>query len=141
MTGTPAIARVCVDSPLPHLDRLFDYAIPAPLAPVVAVGSRVRVRFAGRLVHGVVCAIGATTDFDGELTPIRTSAYIPSYTDAGIALARAVADRYGGNLWDVLRLMAPPRVASVEKRDPRPGANEDDSALARAREALGVGGG
>jgi primosomal protein N' (replication factor Y) len=141
MTGTPAIARVCVDSPLPHLDRLFDYAIPAPLAPVVAVGSRVRVRFAGRLVHGVVCAIGATSDFDGALTPIRTSASIPSFTEDGLALARAVADRYGGNLWDVLRLMAPPRVASVEKHEPRAGDPGGDPALTRAREALRSGGG
>ena len=136
MTGTPAVARVSVDSPLPHLDRLFDYAIPPALAPVVAVGSRVRVRFAGRLVHGVVCALGDTSDFDGALTPIRTSASIPSYTAEGLALARAVADRYGGNLWDVLRLMAPPRVASVEKREapgagPRPGP-----AIGRARDAL-----
>lgn len=141
MTGTPAIARVCVDSPLPHLDRLFDYAIPVPLAPVVAVGSRVRVRFAGRLAHGVVCAIATTSDFDGALTPIRTSAPIPSYTEESLALARAVADRYGGNLWDVLRLMAPPRVASVEKREPRAGDPEGDPALARAREALGASGG
>jgi primosomal protein N' (replication factor Y) len=115
MTGTPATARVCVDSPLPHLDRLFDYAIPAPLAPVVAAGSRVRVRFAGRLVHGVVCAVGATSDFDGALTAIRTSAAIPSYTEQGLALARAVADRAG---------------------EP-----EGDPAVARAREALGTGGG
>ncbi len=138
MTGTPAIARVCVDSPLPHLDRLFDYAIPSPLAPVVAVGCRVRVRFAGRLAHGVVCEIGATSDFDGALTPIRTSASIPSYTEEGLSLARAVADRYGGNLWDVLRLMAPPRVASVEKREPRAAEPEGDPALTRARETLGA---
>jgi primosomal protein N' (replication factor Y) len=140
MTGAPAVARVCVDSPLPHLDRLFDYAIPAPLAPVVAAGSRVRVRFAGRLVHGVVCALGATSDFDGALTPIRTSASIPSYTAEGLALARAVADRYGGNLWDVLRLMAPPRVASVEKREARAGDPRGDPALARASGALHAGG-
>jgi len=141
MTGTPAVARVCVDSPLPHLDRLFDFAIPPALAPVVAIGSRVRVRFAGRLIHGVVCAVGPTSDFDGALTPIRTSAAIPSYTEKGIALARAVADRYGGNLWDVLRLMAPPRVASVEKRE-APGVSPRPSpAIATARAALLGGGG
>src|SRR5690606_6171965 len=50
--------------------------------------------------------------------------------------ARSVARRYAGSLWDVLRLMAPPRVASLEKRfwgevDP-----ESASRLARALECL-----
>ncbi len=112
----PGVARVCVDSPLPHLDRLFDYAIPEKLAPVVGVGSRVRVRFAGRLVSAVVCEVADRSEYGGELSPLRSSAALPSYDVASLALARAVADRQGGGLWDVLRLMAPPRVASVEKR-------------------------
>ena len=48
------IARVVVDSPLPHLDRLFDYDIPAELLDDVVVGCRVKVRFAGRLVDAFV---------------------------------------------------------------------------------------
>jgi primosomal protein N' (replication factor Y) len=137
MSGAPAVARVCVDSPLPHLDRLFDYQIPEKLAGTVVVGSRVRVLFAGRLVGAVVCQIAAESDFEGALAPIRSSAATPSFAPQGLALARAVADRYGGNLWDVLRLMAPPRVASVEKREaPEPRADRD-SALGDARAALG----
>lgn len=110
------VARVCVDSALPHLDRPFDYSIPASLADVVTIGSRVRVRFAGRLVSAVVISIASASDFAGKLTPIHSSAKVPSYTAAAIELAQAVARRYGGSLWDVLRLMAPPRVASLEDR-------------------------
>jgi primosomal protein N' (replication factor Y) len=116
MTGEPAVARACIDSPLPHLDRLFDYGIPDKLAEVVAVGSRVRVRFAGRLIGAIVCEVAPDSTFEGALTPIRSSAAVPSFTPEALSLGRAIADRHGGNLWDVLRLMAPPRVASVEKR-------------------------
>ena len=42
------MARVAVDVSLAHLDRPFDYLVPAGLA--VVAGCRVRVRFAGRTV-------------------------------------------------------------------------------------------
>ncbi|MEK9736729.1 MAG: hypothetical protein VW239_05360, partial [Candidatus Nanopelagicales bacterium] len=53
MEGLP-VARVLVDVPLSHLDRPFDYAVPAAMAADAVPGSRVRVRFAGRLVNGFV---------------------------------------------------------------------------------------
>ncbi|HEV2086739.1 MAG TPA: hypothetical protein VGR21_00375, partial [Cryptosporangiaceae bacterium] len=46
------VARVCVDLPLPHLDRWFDYLVPASLDERAVIGARVRVRFAGQLVDG-----------------------------------------------------------------------------------------
>ena len=55
------VAHVVVDSPLPHLDRVFDYSVPASLDAVAQPGVRVRVRFAGRLVDGwVVARTGAS---------------------------------------------------------------------------------
>jgi len=115
---TPAsIARVCIDTPLPHLDRLFDYSVPDKWRAQAHVGARARVRFAGRLVNAVIVETATHSDFDGALTPLNSVAAMPSYTPQALTLARAVADRYGGSLWDVLRLMAPPRVAAVEKRE------------------------
>ena len=44
-----------IDSPLPHLDHVFDYAVPARRStPRRSSGARVRVRFAGRLTDGFV---------------------------------------------------------------------------------------
>ena len=51
-----AVARVCVDTPLAHLDRPFDYLVPAELDEAAVPGVRVRVRFAGRLVNGWLLA-------------------------------------------------------------------------------------
>lgn len=117
--GSPSrtVARVCVDSALPHLDRPFDYLIPGSLADDITIGTRVRVRFAGRLVNAVVVRLADASEFKGKLTPIHSAAKTPSYTARALELAQAVARRYGGSLWDVLRLMAPPRVASLEDRD------------------------
>ena len=107
-----------VDSALPHLDREFDYTIPDALVGVVAVGSRVRVPFAGRLISAVVVAAPERAIAGVNLSAVRSSAGFPSFTvGCGFGFARSVARRYGSSLWDVLRLMAPPRVASVERRD------------------------
>lgn len=129
------VARVCIDSPLPHLDRPFDYSIPDKFRARIAVGSRVRVRFAGRLVNAVVIAVAPCSEFAGTLSPVNSVAGMPSFTPQSIDTARAIARRYGGALWDVLRLMAPPRVASVEKRD-WSGTPDVNEALARALEEI-----
>jgi len=52
--GDLPVARVAVDVPLAHLDRLFDYLVPQQLSPVAVRGCRVRVRFAGRLTGGFI---------------------------------------------------------------------------------------
>ncbi len=146
MGAGPSIVRVCVDSPLPHLDRLFDYSVPPKLTDTVKVGTRVRIPFHGRLVGGIVCEIGSEGTFEGRLSEIRSAGLMPSTTEAGIALARRVASRYGGSLWDVLRLAIPPRVASVEKRwafaePPRDGAWSRSIPAARTEEGGGPMGG
>jgi len=46
------VARVLVDVPLAHLDRPFDYAVPAAMADDARPGVRVKVRFAGHDVDG-----------------------------------------------------------------------------------------
>ena len=117
--GSPAltVATVRLDSPLPHLDRPFDYVVPERLTCTVVVGSRVRAPFAGRLVNAVVVAMSPTSQFEGKLSEIRSAGATASFTRQAIDLAERVARRYGGSVWDVLRLMAPPRVAAVEKRD------------------------
>jgi primosomal protein N' (replication factor Y) len=109
------IARVCVDVSLPHLDRPFDYLVPAELSAEARPGTRVRVRFAGQLVDGWLLERAAGSDHDGRLAYLeRLVSPEPVLTDEVARLARAVADRYAGNLADVLRLAVPPRHARAE---------------------------
>ncbi|MGY1842819.1 primosomal protein N' [Modestobacter sp. SYSU DS0875] len=118
------MARVVVDVPLAHLDRPFDYAVPDELAEQVVAGCRVRVRFAGKLVDGVVLEVAGSTDHTGKLAPLaKVVSPEPVLTPEVAELARSVADRYAGTLTDVLRLALPPRRAAPEKRpaaDPPP---------------------
>lgn len=129
------IARVCVDSPLPHLDRLFDYLVPADWPEQVTVGARVRVRFAGRLLDGFVIEVGAASAHDGKLSPLaRLTSAEPALSAEVAELARTVADRYAGTLSDVLRLAVPPRRAAPEGDEPAqpspPPATPDPAAWA-----------
>jgi primosomal protein N' (replication factor Y) len=118
---------VVVDVPLAHLDRPFDYGVPEKFAGTVQAGCRVRVRFHGRLVDGVVWELADTSDFAGSLQPLS---HVPSgepvLTPQVARLARVVADRYAGTLSDVLRLALPPRRSNAEKRpSPTPDALPD----------------
>jgi primosomal protein N' (replication factor Y) len=114
--GELPIAHVVVDLPLAHLDRPFDYTVPATMAGTARPGVRVRVRFAGQDVDGFVVERAERSDHDGRLMPLRRVVSGEQVlTPAVLRLARAVADRYAGTLPDVLRLAVPPRHAEVEK--------------------------
>ncbi|MEO9138476.1 MAG: primosomal protein N' [Jatrophihabitans sp.] len=109
-----------VDVPLPHLDRPFDYLVPADLADVVTTGSRVRVRFAGRLVDAYVLERVEHSEHDGNLAFVeRAVGDEPVLSTDTIALFRAVADRWAGNFVDVVRLGVPARHARAESSVPR----------------------
>ena len=115
-TAIRPIARVAVDLPLAHLDRLFDYLVPEPMAETALPGVRVRVRFAGQEVDGFLVERADTSDHPGRLAPLRRVVSTEPVLTAQIyQLARAVADRYAGTLPDVLRLAVPPRHARTEQ--------------------------
>lgn len=110
-----------VDTPLPHLDRAFDYVVPTAMSSVAVPGVRVRVRFAGKDVDAFVVERRAASDHVGPLTPLRrVVSPEPVLTPPVLRLARAVADRYAGTLSDVLRLAVPPRHAGAERAGPKP---------------------
>jgi primosomal protein N' (replication factor Y) (superfamily II helicase) len=113
---TLPVARVIVDIELPHLDRLFDYAVPAKLDEAAQPGVRVKVRFAGQLMDGYLWERIEQTEFAGQLTPLHSVVSpIPVLTREIGELARRVADAYAGTAADVLRLAIPPRHARTEK--------------------------
>ncbi len=121
-TGLP-VARVAVDVALAHLDRPFDYRVPAHLDAVAAPGVRLRVRFAGRLVDGYLLERVAESDHGGVLAWVeKVVSPEPVLSAEVLTLCRAVADRYAGVLADVLRLAVPPRHARVEAEAPAPRA-------------------
>jgi len=112
------IARVLIDSPLPQLDRLFDYEIPEHLAPDAVPGVRVRVplRTAGRVVDGYLVELAPAQETErplSELDAVVSSVVV--LTPALYALARRCADRAAGSASDILRLAIPKRMVRAEK--------------------------
>jgi primosomal protein N' (replication factor Y) (superfamily II helicase) len=110
------VARVAVDISLPHLDRPFDYLVPAAMSAAAVPGAQVRIRFAGQLTSGFVLERRVASDHEGRLGFLeRVVAAEPVLTPEIARLARAVADRYGGTMADVLRLAIPPRHAAASR--------------------------
>lgn len=113
--ATLPVARVAVDVELPHLDRLFDFLVPEPIAEAAQPGVRVRVRFSGRTVDGFLLERVDASDWAGRLAFLdKVVSPEPVLAPEVVRLAREVADRYAGTLADVLRLAVPPRHARAE---------------------------
>ncbi|MBS0024887.1 primosomal protein N' [Microbacterium paraoxydans] len=136
------IARVLLDSPLPQLDRLFDYALPPELGPVEP-GVRVKVplRTAGRVVDGYVVEVDVESDAERPLSEVESVVSdVSVLPDRLYRLARRVADRAAGSASDVLRLVIPKRQVRVEKawRGDAPVLTPSTEQVAEAERVLGA---
>ncbi|MDQ1595162.1 MAG: hypothetical protein QOH40_1718 [Arthrobacter pascens] len=110
------VARVLIESSLPHLDRPFDYSVPAEMADTAQAGVRVKVKFSGQELSGYVLERTAESDAGHELVPLHKVVSPVAVLTPGLReLANRVAARYAGTVSDVLRVAIPPRVAKVEK--------------------------
>lgn len=110
------VARVLPLLGMPHLDRLFDYAVPPELEETAVPGVRVRVRFAGRLVDAVLIERRSNSDHRGRLAPLtRVLGETPVVPPRLWELVNSLADRYAGVRSDILRSAVPSRHASAEK--------------------------
>ena len=116
--STRRVARVLVDSPLPQLDRLFDYEIPPELADAAVPGVRVKVplRTAGRVIEGFLVEAGEAADADRPLSALdQVVSPVPLLPERLYTLARRLADRAAGSAGDILRLAIPRRMVRAEK--------------------------
>ncbi|WP_230670485.1 primosomal protein N' [Rathayibacter sp. Leaf248] len=116
--ASDVVARVLLDSPLPQLDRLLDYAVPESMLADVRPGVRVRVplRTGGRIADAFVVEVGQGSEHVGTLSDIEELVSpVVVLTPEVWALARRVADRAAGGASDVLRLAVPRRHVRVER--------------------------
>jgi primosomal protein N' (replication factor Y) len=120
------VASVRLIGVLPHLDRPFDYAVPATME-TAAPGMRVKVRFSGREHDGIVLARSARASTDRPLAPLlRLVSDDVVISPAMLRVCAEIAERCAGSVGDVLRLAIPPRHARAEKAD-RAAAEEEAS--------------
>lgn len=134
-----SVARVLLDSPLPQLDRLFDYAIPESMRESAQPGVRVKapLRSAGRMVEGWLIALGEAEPGGRPLSELASVVSPVAALPASLyELSRRVADRAAGSANDVLRLAVPKRMVRAEKSwlasEPPPTPVVSPDAAARA---------
>ena len=133
LAATDPVAQVMIDAQVPHLDRVFDYAVPASMAEAAIPGARVRVRFAGRLSNGYVVGRLSAAEHGGDLRPLeRVIGIEPVLTSETMGLVTDVAERYAGTFSDVVRAAVPPRHARAEGIDVSPAAWLLEEPAARA---------
>lgn len=110
------VARVIVETTLPHLDRPFDYSVPAELDEAAQAGVRVKVTFNGQELPGFIIERAAESDAGHTLVPLqKVVSPVAVLTPPVRDLVSAVAARYAGTVSDVLRAAVPPRMARLEK--------------------------
>lgn len=130
LPGTPEaaavlpVARVLLETQVPHLDRFYDYLVPAALSETARAGVRVRARFGGQDLPGFIVERRADAEPGVRLQPLDkvVSAEVV-LTPEVLRLCQTVAARYAGTVADVVRSAVPPRMARVE-REPRDSAAE-----------------
>lgn len=110
------VAAVAIDVNAIAVDREFDYLVKAEQHEAAVPGARVRVRFAGRLVDGVVLDRLPASTHEGKLSYLQRVNGPSVLSEQVLRLARAVATRYAGTLAEVLRDALPARHAEVEKQ-------------------------
>lgn len=116
--SSASIARVLLDSPLPQLDRLFDYRIPERWRSDAQPGVRVIVplRSAGRQAKGYIVELADDAGYEGVLSELDDVVSTARVLDPAIwRLIRRAADRAAGTASDIVRLAVPPRQVRVEK--------------------------
>ena len=114
----PTVARVLIDSPLPQLDRLFDYSIPTAMAAEALPGVRVRVplRSIGRIADGFIVEVTGAAEFAGALSALDAVVSAARVLAPEVwALSRRLADRAAGSASDIVRLAVPKRQVRIEK--------------------------
>ena len=103
-------AKVAFESPLPQLDRLFDYSVPEHLRAEIAVGQRIRAPFgkAGKLVTGFVVELTDSIEYQGAVSEIEVilSPHIVLPQNL-YRLIRSVADRQAVSFGDVAKAAIP----------------------------------
>ncbi|WP_167142488.1 hypothetical protein [Canibacter zhoujuaniae] len=129
----PTVAAVLLDSRLPQLDQLFDYAVTPEMAAQIKVGQRVKVplRSQSRSSFGWVIRLATNTAYDGILQPVTQILGEPAVLTAEVwDLVNHCADRAAGNASDLLRFAIPPRHVRAEKaflKEVSAAPSDDDS--------------
>jgi primosomal protein N' (replication factor Y) len=109
----PKIAKLAIQSNLPQLDRLFDYAVPDSLLDVAKVGSRVRVMFgrSKKPLDAFIVDFPNDSEFKGRLSEVLEVVGNAQTLQPGVfKLCQQLSERSATTLGELLKLAIPPHM-------------------------------
>ena len=110
------VAHVHVLLRQPHLDKVFDYLVPASMDSSAVVGARVVVDVGAHRASGFIVGRDSTSEAAGRLRPLRrVVSALPVLTPEVYGLCVDAAARCAGSAADLLSLAVPERHARAEK--------------------------
>lgn len=110
------IASVLVDTPVSHLEGIYDYWIPSKIDKLVTIGTKVIVPFGNVNADGLVINRTQNQSNDGELKEIIDVTSPSSMVSAQmLEHIEMVRNRFGGSFWSLLKQSIPKRVVKEEK--------------------------
>ena len=116
------VAKVRFSSPLPQLDKEFDYLVPAHLQEIVSFGHLVEVQFGkgGKSKTGLICDLVEDDSPRENLLPIQSLVTAVSQISHNqLELCKAVALRQAGTVGELISIAVPKRfIRAEEKYDP-----------------------
>jgi primosomal protein N' (replication factor Y) len=115
----PLVAKVRFSSPLPQLDKEFDYRVPIELSSTIHFGQLVEVPFGsgGKAKTGIVCDV-STVEMPREKLLYLSSIISPFIvlTKEQLELCKAVAHRQAGTVGELIAGAVPKRFVRVESK-------------------------
>ncbi|MEY3935733.1 MAG: hypothetical protein RI901_1163, partial [Actinomycetota bacterium] len=110
------VASVLVDTPVSHLEGIYDYLVPFHLEESAIYGTRVVVPFGKTQVDGLIVGRKNKSDQINKLKMIiDVSSPIGLISTAVMEHLELVRNRFGGSFWNLLKSALPARVAKEDK--------------------------
>jgi primosomal protein N' (replication factor Y) len=109
------LASVLVDTPVSHLEGIYDYLVPEELSISATIGTKVLVEFGNSQTEGLIVARGDRNGASRVIKPILAISSPSGIVQPSILQhIELVRNRFGGSFWSLLKQAIPPRVVKEE---------------------------
>jgi len=110
------VASVLVDTPVSHLEGLYDYLIPSSLTSIATIGTKVIVEFGKKNTEGLIIGISDIDSSNREKKLIQSVSSPSGFISQQLIYhLEQVRNRFGGSFWNLLKQAVPARVIKEEK--------------------------
>ena len=110
------VAGVLVDTPVSHLEAIYDYLVPAEFDEFAIAGTKVIVPFGNSNTEGLVVSRREKSDDAKKLKTIASICSPKGMISSDVmTLVESTRNRFGGSYWAVLKSAVPARVAKMEE--------------------------